>query len=197
MKAEVEAKFLNVDIGDIRQKLTNCGGQLAKPMRLMRRAIFDYPDRRMQTENNGWIRVRDEGDKVTLTYKESTEGSFGGAKEHEVTVDSFETTCELFKSIGLKMHSFQESNRETWNLDAGEVVIDEWPWLNPYIEIEAKTKKEVMEIAERLGLEWSRAVFGSVTSAYRHQYPAIHDDEHISTLQFIRFSDDRPDFFVK
>jgi hypothetical protein len=48
MPIEIEAKFLNIDIEDIRTKLGVAGGKLELPMRIMRREHFDYPDGRYQ-----------------------------------------------------------------------------------------------------------------------------------------------------
>ena len=197
MTPEVEPKFLNVDSQVIRVKLRQLGAECAQPMRLMRRAVIDYPDRHLQTEQNGWIRVRDEGDKITLTYKTSVEGSFGGATEIELEVSDYQKTIELFEATGMVVYSRQESRRETWRLDDVEIVIDEWPWLNLYIEIEAPAEDIIKGIAEKLGFRWGDAVFGSVTSAYRAQYPAIGNDRHISTIPEIAFSLPKPEWFTE
>lgn len=197
METEIEVKFLNVEFNVIRQKLNKLGAKLEQPMRTMRRVVLDYPDRRMQTSGNAWVRVRDEGDKVTLTYKTSIENEFGGAQEIETTVGSYEKTIEIFKSLGFVVHADQETRRETWQLGDVEVVLDEWPWLEPFIEIEGPTKQAVQDVANKLGFDWDDAVFGSVTTAYRKQYPAITKDEHISMIPEIKFNLPLPDWFTK
>lgn len=197
MEAEIEAKFLNVDFGDVRNRLTKEGAVLKRPMRMMRRVVLDYPDRRMQATGNAWVRVRDEGDKVTLTYKTSIENQFGGATEIETTVGSYEKTIAIFTSLGFIVHSQQETKRETWQLGDVEIVLDEWPWLEPFIEIEGPTKMAVQDTAKKLGFDWQDSVFGSVTTAYRKQYPAITKDEHISTIPEIKFNQPRPEWFTK
>jgi adenylate cyclase class 2 len=197
MQPEIEAKFLNADFDAIRKKLRLLDGQCTQPMRLMRRAIMDYPDRRLQTEKSGWIRVRDEGDKITLTYKTSVEGSFGGATEIELEIGEYQKAIDLFEAVGMVVHSRQESKRETWILGNTEIVLDEWPWLNPYIEVEAPTEDIVRATAEKLGFRWDDAIFGSVTSAYRAQYPAIGENRHISTIPEITFSSPRPEWFTE
>ncbi len=197
MTPEVEAKFLNVNLQVIRVKLRQLGAECVHPMRLMRRAVIDYPDRHLQTEQNGWIRVRDEGDKITLTYKTSVEGSFGGATEIELEVSDYQKTIDLFEATGMVVYSRQESKRETWVLGDVEIVIDEWPWLNSYIEIEAPAEDIIKDVAEKLGFHWGDAVFGSVTSAYRAQYPAIGKDRHISTIPEIAFSLPKPEWFTE
>jgi hypothetical protein len=47
-------------------------------------------------------------------------------------------------------------------------------------------------MAARLGFNWEEAVFGSVTAAYRHQYPDMQ--EHLLvTLPRIAFGEPIPD----
>lgn len=197
MQTEIEAKFLNVDHDDIREKLKALGAKLEQPMRLMRRVVIDYPDRRMQRSTDSWVRVRDEGDKVTLTFKQTTEKEFGGAKEIEVIVGDYDKTIAIFLAMGLEVHTDQETRRETWRHEDTEVVLDEWPWLNSFIEIEAGSEQDVMNTAKALRFDWNDAVFGSVTTAYRAQYPDIAKDEHISAIPEIKFGVDRPDWFIK
>lgn len=194
MNTEIEAKFLNLNHQEIRDRLNEVGAVCEAPMVLMKRAIIDYPDRRMQVgEPNSYIRVRDEGQKVTLTYKQFDSLSVDGAKEVEVIVSSFEDTVKVFKAIGLEVVSFQESKRETWRLGECEIVLDEWPWLKPYIEIEAGTESEIQTVASQLGLAWSDAVFGDVMVAYRAQYPYLNPDQTVGKVPEVRFEAPFPD----
>lgn len=197
MQDEIEVKFLNVNIDEVRAKLTKLGAHLEHPMRMMRRVVIDHPDRRLQSTGDSWVRVRDEGDKITLTFKQTTEHEFGGVKEIEVNVSSYEDTIAILQKIGLIIHTDQETKRETWKLDDVEVVIDEWPWLNPFIEIEGPSKESVEKVATKMGYNWEDAIFGSVTVAYRDQYKDIQKEESISKIPEIKFSIERPDWFVK
>jgi len=196
MKPEIEAKFLDINIDDMRSRLQRAGAECVHAMRLMRRVVFDYANQTGK-KIDGWVRVRDEGDKVTLTYKTVEEKTFGGATEIEVTVSDYEKTVAIFGSIMPLKESYQESRRETWLLDGVEIVIDEWPWLKPFIEIEASNEGDVKRVAKILGFHWSDAVFGSVTTAYRLQYPDITANDHISSIPEITFSKPRPAWFVK
>jgi adenylate cyclase class 2 len=194
MNTEVEAKFLHIDHSLFRHKLTDIGATCLIPVRLMRRAIVDYPDRRLQIGSpNSYIRIRDEGDKVTLTYKQFDSLSVDGAREIEVTVSSFEDTINIFTAAGLEVVSFQESKRETWKFTNCEIVLDEWPWLDPYIEIEAATEVEIQEVVSKLGLNWSEAVFGDVMVAYRDQYPYLNETQTVGTIKEVRFDKQFPD----
>lgn len=190
MKNEIEAKFVNVDIDEIRHKLSNLSAKLIHSMRDMKRVTIDTPDMK---KKNAFVRVRDEGNKTTLTYKQFDALSLDGVKEVEVIVDDFDTTIALLAELGLPYGSLQESRRETWNLDDVEIVIDEWPWLNPYIEIEGPSEASVRDVATRLGFSWNDAVFGDVMAAYRVQYPHLGMHETVGNIPNVRFDDPLPD----
>lgn len=190
MKNEIEAKFVNVNISDIRLKLEKIGAALTQPMRNMQRVTIDTPDLK---KKDAFVRIRNEGDKTTITYKQFNSLSIDGVKEIEITVDDFDTAVALFKEAGLAYGSLQESRRETWKLGEVEIVIDEWPWLNPYIEIEAPSEELVISTSEKLGLSWSDAIFGDVMAAYRVQYPHLRLSDTVGNLSEVRFNDPIPD----
>ncbi|NCO10805.1 CYTH domain-containing protein [Candidatus Saccharibacteria bacterium] len=189
MTTEYEAKFLNINIDDIRRRLQDLGATLEKPMRLMRRVTIDTDELK---KKDAFIRVRDEGDRVTITYKQFDSLSVEGAKEHEIIVSDFDEAVALLAAAGLPHRSFQESKRETWMYGDVEIVIDEWPWLNSYIEVEAGSADEVKDAAEALGFNWSEAVFGDVMAAYRVQYPHLSEKDTVGNIPEVKFGDPLP-----
>lgn len=198
MNTEIEAKFLNTDHAQIRDRLKAIGAVCEAPMRLMRRSIIDFSDRRLQVGSpNAYVRVRDQGNKITLTYKRFNSLSIDGAQEIEVEVSSFEDTIAIFTAVGLQEVSFQESRRETWSVDGSEVVLDEWPWLNPYIEIEGETESVVKSVAEKLGFMWKDATFGDVMVAYRSQYPHLWPNQTVGNIREVRFGAALPEFLAR
>lgn len=189
MKTEYEAKFLKVDIEAIRSRLKELGAELEKPMRLMRRVTIDTAGVK---KKNAFVRVRDEGDRTTITYKKFDALSADGAKEHEVVVNDFEETVALLAAAGLPQGSFQESKRETWRLGDVEVMIDEWPWLAPYIEVESTSVEQVKDFSEKLGFNWDDAVFGDVMAAYRVEYPHLSEEDTVGNVAEVKFGDPLP-----
>ncbi len=63
MEKEIEVKFLDIDVSNIRKKLASVGGTCQQPMRDLRRVVIQNE----ATGRNSYLRVRDEGDKTTLT----------------------------------------------------------------------------------------------------------------------------------
>jgi adenylate cyclase class 2 len=110
---EYEVKFFPIDLANMRCKLDHAGASLKTLERLMRRCVF------AADANPGmsctYIRVRDEGNKVTMSAKQhATDGKIDSQKEHETTVKDFETTRQILLNAGLKQTGYQENKRETW-----------------------------------------------------------------------------------
>lgn len=185
MQTEIEAKFPDVDPAKLRNTLLRLGATQEHAEVLMRRKNFDYPDKRLE-EIGGWVRVRDEGNKVTCSYKQVNDRTLHGTKEACVTVDDFDTTCALLEAIGLKQKSYQETKREKWLCRGAEVTIDTWPWIPSFVEIEGPSEDVVRAVAHDLGLEWGSAMPGSVETIYQMHYD--FSEEEIDSWSEIIFS---------
>jgi len=196
MQAEIEAKFLDVSIDDVRDRLKRASATLVQPMRDMRRALIEEEH---HVVDNSFIRIRDEGDKTTLTFKRRTtsdeETTIDSTHELETTIGDFDTAVNIFKEAGWEYTTFQESRRETWQLDGVEVVIDEWPWIAPYIEIEGTTAEAVRAAAEKLGFDWEDAAFGSVDIIYQRDFPNM-TVRGVIDIKEVRFGDSVPKEFA-
>ncbi|MGV9001512.1 MAG: class IV adenylate cyclase [Candidatus Saccharimonadaceae bacterium] len=175
METEIEAKWLTIDHEKMRALLKANGAELIQPERLMTRKVYDYDDHRLE-QKGGWVRVRNEGDKITLSYKQLNDRTLHGTKEVNVTVDDFDKTCSFLELIGLKSYAFQETKRESWELDGTEIELDTWPWIPTFIEIEAKTEEKLKEVASKLGLNFSDALHGSVEVAYQAVYDVTEEE---------------------
>ena len=164
MKNEIEAQFLNIDKDAIRSKLKEVGAKLEKSEVLMRRVVF-------YTGEHSFARVRDEGDKIVMTYKNvSDEHSILGTKEVNIEVSNYDDAILFLRGCGLEIKARQETKREIWKFGEVEICIDTWPWLPTFIEIEGPTEESVWGTAKKLGCDKSQAKFGSVDTTYQHYY---------------------------
>jgi adenylate cyclase class 2 len=192
MQTEIEAKWLNIDHNTMRKKLKLAGARLVNSERLMKRKVFDYEDNRLN-KIGGWIRVRDEGDKITLSYKQLNDRTLHGTKEISVVVDDFNKTCDFLLSIGLFERSYQETKRESWTIDGAEIELDSWPWIPTLLEIEAKNEQILQNSAKKLGLDYDQALHGSVENAYQAVYDVT--EAEIDSWNKIIFCD-TPDWLL-
>lgn len=83
-------------------------------------------------------------------------------------------------------------------MDGAEVVIDIWPWVKPYIEIEAQDENTVKGVVQKLAFDWEKAVFGSVMRAYEVEYPVIlQTGAQISDISEVKFGAKAPRILLK
>ena len=172
MQIEYEATFENIDKNEIRQRLKKARAILVKPETLMKRYVFNLPN--SQDGEPGWARVRDEGDnKITMSFKRVNFGGTGKIEDQKeicLTIDNFDNGVEFLKALGCREKAYQESKREMWQIDKTEVCLDEWPFLEPFCEIEGPNEQEVKEVSEKLGFDYLKALFCAVGTLYARKY---------------------------
>ena len=168
MAVEYEATFLDIDKNEIRGRLEKAGARIVKPEFMQKRFVFSLP--KGQEIKGGWLRVRDEGDRTTMSLKVVDGEKIEDQKEICLVINDFKTGKEFLESIGCQKKSYQETKREIWDLDGVEVCIDEWPFLEPYVEVEGKSEEDVKRVSEKLGFDYSKAWFCSVGKIYNNKY---------------------------
>ena len=179
MNNEIEAQFLDIDKSAIRKQLKAIGAKLIKPEILMRRTVFF-------TGEHSFARVRDEGDKIVMTYKNvSDDHSILGTKEVNVTVNDYDDAILFLQGCGLPIKARQETKRELWKLDDVEICIDTWPWIPTFIEIEGPSEQLVWDTSAKLGLDKKQAKFGSVDTTYQHYYGIDTDVVNLHTPEIL------------
>lgn len=196
MQTELEVKFANVDINSVRKSLKKAGAHCLEPMRLMRRVLIEEPHHQAE---HAFIRIRDEGNRTTLTFKrraDAAASTIDSVQELEVEVSNFDDTVAIFKHAGWNYTTYQETKRETWQLNNTEIVIDEWPWLNPYIEIEAGSEKEIKDTANALGFDWADVIYGHIDILYAQHY-TFDGVRGVIDVAEVKFSDPLPSSFTK
>ena len=182
MNIEYEATFLNVDKDEVRGRLKKAGAQLVRPEYLQKRIPFHLP--KEKRSNDAWLRVRDEGNKITLSLKVVDGDKIEDQKEICLNIDNFDEAVKLLKAIGCEPKSYQETKRELWKLDDVEITIDEWPFLEPFVEVEGKSEKEVKRVSEKIGFNYTDALFCAVGKLYKMKY-GIHPDQINSTDKIV------------
>ncbi len=168
MDIEYEATFININKEEIRKKLKKVGAKLVKPEFVQKRVNFHLP--KGHENENAWMRIRDEQNKITMSYKEINGEKIENQKEINLVIDDFKTGEEFLISIGCQRKSYQETKREIWELDGVEICIDEWPFLEPFVEVEGKSEKEVKAVSEKIGFDYSKALFCPAGDIYSKKY---------------------------
>lgn len=177
MNTEYEITFENIDHNILRQKIILLWGICIQEKTLMKRVVFKHDDKKLK---NSYFRVRDEWNKITCTYKTIFDSSekldINSVKEIETEIQDFEAMKNIFLETWLKQTAYQETYRETWKIWSDiEFMLDEWPWLKPFIEIEGKNETIVREYSKKLGFSYNLGVFWAVDELYFREHWIPHD----------------------
>ena len=102
-----------------------------------------------------WIRLRKTGDETTITIKKiinsSGEYNLDAVKELEFKVPSIEDGKEFLQTLGYYPALHQKKMRIAYDYNNTEVVIDKWPKIPAYVEVEGKTKDGIYKVVNDLG----------------------------------------------
>jgi len=148
MSVEYEYEFLNYDkkyiISEIKKKRAKKLGQF-----IFKVIVFTHP---LSEKSATYIRIRDEGHKITMTTKtKSANSQF--ENENEVIINDFDEAVNILYSLGCIKKYYYEKIREIWRLKDAEIVFDINPCLPERMEIEAKTKKRLNSLVHDLNLQ--------------------------------------------
>lgn len=172
MEVEYEGRILDINPAEIRKKALALGGRMKAPLTLYRRSVFKLCD-----VERGFVRVRDEGDKTTMTAKIFKDKDF--PQEYELQVkDSFGNGQAFLRALNLKEKAYHETIREKWHIprrvggasELCELTIDYIPGLPAYSEIECKSQRDLRRASALLGVKYSDLVFGGYGNVFVHYY---------------------------
>lgn len=162
MQLEKEVKILNINVKEIKAKLEELGVK-CKGTYFQKRYTYD-----MKPVNpNKWMRLRTNGEKTTLTIKEIVDVTkVDGTKEWEIEVSNFEETKNILFELGYDYRNYQENVRTIYNYGELEIVIDKWPLIPEYMEIEGTDVNDVLNFVKKLNLENAEVTTEDVVSVY-------------------------------
>lgn len=184
---EIEAKFLNINVEEFKKILEKEGAIFIDSFEYKRK-VYDFEGLTLSKNNNAWVRLRDEGEKITLAYKErmgidkNNKLKDLGMKETEIVVSDFNLTDQFLKSIGLIEKFYEENKRERYLLDNVEIDIDSWPMIPSYVEFEGNSWDSLEKLTNKLGLDWSKHLRCSTMQIYE-KYGINENDYNVITFE--------------
>ena len=184
MALEIEAKFLDVDINKLRKLLKANGAKKVHKMVMYKRYVFHL----LTTGESGYIRTRQEYNKVTITIKKYPKNSKFAIEDEIEVKSSFEDTRKFLLAQGYKIKAYQETLREKWSLgECLEIAIDTIPGIPTYVELECKNEAAIKKVAKILELDYSKAEYGPYDKQFVDYYGVDkHNINHvISSLTFL------------
>lgn len=157
MAQEIETKVLDIDVGEIKEKLLKLGAKKVAEDRIVV-DWFDFPNRK-EGEENWFLRIRTYSNgKREVTWKAKSEitGTTRRHKEINFNIDEPEKLADLFQEVGLQNYAHQEKDRTSFIYKDWQFDIDQYPKCPAFIEIEGKSEEHVKEAMELLDLENNR-----------------------------------------
>ncbi len=95
MNTEYETRILDVDKNEVIKTLDKLKANYAGEYNY-KRYVYDTKP----VSKNKWIRLRTDGTKTTLTYKEFKKATVDGTNELEIVVSDFNKTVDMLKMLG-------------------------------------------------------------------------------------------------
>lgn len=163
MKTEVECRLLECDVANIIKNLEDNNATFIGDW-LQMRYCYDFNP----VQENSWIRLRTNGKETTLTIKEITSKHIDGTKELEIVVSDFKSTDEILNKLGYVARSKQENRRIQYKLDNVEIDIDFWPLIPTYVEFEAESEQDIINVCKKLKINYNKLTTLDVSSIYKH-----------------------------
>lgn len=144
MPKEYEYRFSDYNKKDIITKLKELK---AKYFGTFKFRVMVFSD---VTNSEKYIRIRDEGHRVTMTIKNNLTDKF--PIENEVIINDYDEGIKIFLQLGCNKKYYYEKYREIWNYKNSEVIFDMNPGIPELMEVESSTKKELEILCKKLEL---------------------------------------------
>ena len=165
---EVEIKFHVSDLDAFREELVQAGAEQTRPRVHERNIRFDKAGEELRRKEQ-LLRLRQD-DRNRLTLKgmppDETESEVKVREELELEVSDFDMMAQILQKIGFEPMQVYEKYRETFTLEAVEIVLDELPFGN-FIELEGPEDK-IKELAGRFSMNWEGRIL--------HNYLALMEE---------------------
>lgn len=153
MHKEIETRFLNVDKSQLISMLKGLGAIDDGENKLLEYIFYDR-DLKWVDENK-FVRLRQNGAKLTMTFKQNNPQKIDSANEIEYEISDIEKARELLQNTGLRLYRVVEKYRHTFTIDNVTVDIDTWPKIPVYVELEGTSVEDLEKISSKLGFNWN------------------------------------------
>lgn len=153
-------------------------------LKLEEASFLNYLIGNMTINPNKWLRLRKSNDKIELTLKHvyiKNDVKIQKVKEYEVNTSDLNETNLLLENLGLVRRNYQEKIRHSYKFQSAEIEIDEWPMLDPYIEIECDDENLMHELISKLELTNNEIVSLNTEQLYKRKNVDVLE---ISDLKF-------------
>jgi len=150
---EIEVKFLEIDKQKLIESLLRLNAQDLGDEMIQEQIFYDKKGEWLNTHK--FVRIRDTGKNIYVTYKHTEDRTAAGTIEIEFKITEPEKVKAFLEALDLEMYRSQEKKRHKFKLGNVIVDIDRWPQIPAYVELEGPSEDSIKDAAEKLGFNWS------------------------------------------
>lgn len=129
-----------------------------------------------------WVRLRQTGEQTTLTIKKivNSKGEYelDAVEELEFDVPNIESGKQFLEDLGYFFARHQIKMRIAYDYNDTEIVIDKWPRLEPYVEVEGPSQEAIDEAVKMLGYNVKDAIVINTDDIYSQNGIDIYAKEN-------------------
>lgn len=168
---EIEIKILEINRKKVEEKLLSLGAEKIFDGK-MNAYFFDFKDGSLR-KFGLILRLREEGNKIILTFKKPIEKEKAKIKEElEIEVSNFDITKAILESLGLQVWRIAKKHRVTYSLKEVHFELDkygeEYDFIPEFLEIEAKNLENIYKFVELLGFDKEECKPWSLKDLVKH-----------------------------
>ena len=174
---EVEVKLLAINPDAVENKLLELGAEKTFSG-LVTVRYFDKKNGEIR-EKGDLLRVRKFGyEQTEVCYKTNkrVENGFKVCDEYNLSGDSFSEAVKLFEHLGYIITCAYEKKRTNFTLNNLEIVIDRYPKISPFIEIEGTDTEAIEQLIRELGLTKNERSSRAIGGLLQEKYPEVQLD---------------------
>lgn len=159
---EIELKFLNINIENIKQKLKELGAKLKYNTQIESYPFLTEGFHGSDSSKN-FLRIRKSNDEVWITYKgPAKKSSMTIREEIEVKVDNYDNAIKLIEKLGFKRGKVFRKHRLHYELGDIHFELDTVENIPTYLEIETTNEEDMKIICAKLGLDITKGRKGTI-----------------------------------
>jgi len=167
---EVELKFLDINVEDVKGKLEKLGAELKYDT-----YIESYPfisdEFHGYNSDKKYLRVRKVDDDVEITYKDPAITSDMTAREEiNLRVDSYEEAIKLIEKLGFEKGEVFRKHRVHYELGSIHFELDTLDHIPTYLEIETETEDEMKKVCVELELDILHGKKGTIVEIFPEKF---------------------------
>ena len=179
---EVEVKILEIDPAGLEEGLLKLGAEKTFSG-IVKVRYFDKNGEIKKKKDV--LRVRqfgaekgDQPEKVEVCYKTNkhVENGYKVCDEYHLAGSDFNESVGFFENLGFEITCSYEKKRTVFKYKNLEVVIDEYPQIPPFMEIEGEDTESIEQLIKDLGVEGKERSTNSIGGLLKEKYPYVQLD---------------------